>query len=130
MIRFLFYFSISFLVLSIPINKKQLFYYLDQLTTSYTRPAFNKARTFIEKQLYERKVLGVKIIDLPKKENSKKMLTLVSESKKMLKSKPNQKKKSPLHSLDLNKKSEDLETEYYSESELLQLKEMLKNSDI
>lgn len=113
MIKFLFYFSVSFLILSIPIEKRQLFYHLDQLATPYTHPVFKKTKIFIEGKLSEQKILGMKIIDTPKKN-----LTPPKTYR-------------PLASgQDLNRKSEILEIEYYSESELLQLRTMLKNSDI
>ena len=132
MIKFLFYFSISFILLSIPIKKRQLFYHLDQLATPYTYPIFNKTRNFIQEQLSERKIFGMKIIDLPKSDGSNKMLKIFSNSKTPTPSQMTSLQKNEGVSLptNLNKKSELLETEYYSESELLQLKTMLKNSDI
>ena len=113
MIKFLVYFTISFLLLSIPIKQKQLFYHLDQWITPYAQPVLNKTKSFVEKQLYEWQIFGLKIWDTspiaPKKNRA------LDEFSKHL---------------DLVKQSEALETEIYSERELLQLKEMLKNSDI
>lgn len=38
LIKFPVYFAISFLILSIPINRKSLFYYVDEFTSQFTHP--------------------------------------------------------------------------------------------
>ena len=133
MIKFTFYFSISFLILSIPIKKRQLFYYLDQLTTPYTRPAYKKANLFIRNTLSEKKIFGMTILDAPNDivpTSISVQGTSPSMIPSLLKDKSSDHKKDSFHIPSLNIKSEVLETEYYSEKELLQLKEMLKKSNI
>ena len=136
MVKFLFCFLISFLVLSIPIKKKQFFYYLDQWANPYTRPVLKRANTFMRKHLAKIEILGIRVISGPKEESSDQTIVTVSPSLQQItlktigKSQIKEKVKKGLSPLELNKKSEVLGTEYYSEKELLQLKEMLKNSDI
>ena len=136
MVKFLFCFLISFLVLSIPIKKKQFFYYLDQWANPYTRPVLKRANIFMRKHLAKIEILGIKVISGLKEEPSDQTILTVSPSSQQItfktrgKSQIKEKVKKGLSPLELNKKSEVLGTEYYSEKELLQLKEMLKNSDI
>ena len=131
MIRFLIYFSISFLILSIPIKTKQLFYYFDQLATPYTRPALQKAGTFIREQLSDKKILGMKIIGKAQQdEGPGPVPKVLATSKKLLQRKIGEKAELLLNSSELAQKSKNLGAEYYSERELLELKTMLKNSDI
>ena len=134
MIKFLFYFSISFLVLSIPVKKRQLFYYLDQWANPYTHPALKQANIFMRKHLSQIEILGMKIISSYEKGSSGQTIVTRPPSSQQMGLKTTEKfqrrEKRRLPPLDLNKKSEVLGTEYYSEKELLKLKTMLKNSDI
>ena len=137
MIKFLFIFSISFFVLSIPIQKRQLFYYLDQWANPYTRPILRQTSAFVRKQLSEIEVLGMRIVGRPEAENSAQTPATVSTSyrevftpKKVEKLQGKREAKGRASPSDLDRKSEVLEVEHYSETELLQLKAMLKNSDI
>lgn len=124
MIKFFLYFCLSFLLLSIPVEKKQLFYHLDQLTISYTRPLFEKTKNFMAKQMKNTTILGINLFPSSKKKQLEKELKpkLTTQTPNLPKFPVNQKYKPP--------KSEDQGEENYSESELLKLKTMLKNSDI
>ena len=123
-IKFLIYFSISFLVLSIPVKEKQLFYYLSEMTTSYTHPGFKKVESLVKEQLSKKKIMGLQIIDSAPKNPMKKLRANPAPPTLI----PNKKEVGP--SLQLDKKSELTERERYSETELRQLRELLKNSDI
>ena len=126
MIKFFCYFLISFSILSIPVKKRQLFYYLNELANPYTLPAFYKMSNFLQQQLARKKIFGMSII-APQSNSSAptdkvKAKTDIPAPFPLLERPPAQ--------LDLNSQSEALEIETYSESELQELKLLLKNSDI
>ena len=122
MIRFFLYFSLSFLILSIPIKEKPLFYHIDQLATPYTHTAFQRANAFIVDKLSDKTILGMQIIDPPMPGPQRNSKLLATEENRNIKA-----EELPTKNYI---KGEMLEAEYYSESELLELKAILKNSDL
>lgn len=57
-IRFFFYSSISFVLLSIPVNKKPMFYYVSSFTAPILRPIFNSTHQAISSVIDEGASIG------------------------------------------------------------------------
>ncbi|MCY4644238.1 MAG: hypothetical protein OXB88_06425 [Bacteriovoracales bacterium] len=130
MIRFLICFSISFFILSIPIKNRPLFDHLSQQTNPYTHIAFEKISSFVKEKFGEKKILGMKVMGTMAHNLEERKSTALSGGDMPGEASESPSKSKTLKRSTLNKKSEVLGEEHYSEKELYQLKMMLKNSDI
>lgn len=63
-IKFSIYFTLSFLILSIPINQKRVFDYLSHLAAPYTRQIFGIIQDSLERQIAIPQDLSRKLFDI------------------------------------------------------------------
>lgn len=134
MIRFLFYFVVSFFILSFPIGKQKMFYYIDTVTAPILGPAYKTVSTVSKEKFYDIKIWAMGFIgnsqDTKYKTGSiDKITTKLSAPTRVDQDVELAKKVKEMTEEDFERKSEIQEVEYYSDEEVKQLEAMLRQSN-
>ena len=113
LIKFPLYFGLSFFILSIPINHKSVFYYLDEITSEYVRP--------IQVQISGNIKDGIKLL----KTASKKVFTTrLPKNKDLIRSKMSAQKHRTFDSSLSVETIDDEGLETYSQDEVEELRKI------
>ncbi len=125
MIKFTFYFALSFFILSFPMGDKKLFYYIDTVTSPLLSPTYNTVSSVGKEKFYDIKIWAMNLID-----NSKSTALNSTDDVTTSYSAPEREQNSIQGSPEaLERKSEINQAEYYSDEEVKKLEAMLRNAD-
>ena len=82
-IKFLFYFSLSFIILSFPIENKNVFFHLNKVAKPYTQKIFEMVGTKVETGIQKGSIFSKKLFSNTLPAEDKIKSTLSSMSKKV-----------------------------------------------
>lgn len=132
MIRFCFYFTLSFFILSFPMGEKKLFYYIDTVTSPILAPTYKKVSTVSKEKFYDLKIWAMGIIGSSKTAAIDNVSTSyaapVRDTVPDKDEKIAQRIKESSGDL-LDRKSEIEQDEFYSDEEMKQLEAMLREQN-